>query len=59
MLKLRSGIWNKHFETSVKVHSLIQALALGRKKLLDSIKEQETCRSGDPKSGKRNVEQGF
>jgi len=58
-LKLRSGIWNKHFATSVKVHSLIQALALGRKKLLDSIKEQETYWSGDLKSGKRNVEQAF
>jgi hypothetical protein len=59
ILKLRSGIWNKHFEMSVKVHSLIQALALGRKNLLDSIKEQETCWSRDPKSGKRNVEQAF
>ncbi len=59
ILKLRFGIWNKHFDTSVKVHSLIQALALGRKKLLDSSKEQETYWSGDPKSGKRNVEQAF
>lgn len=53
-------MWNKHSETSMKVHSLIQSLGLWRKILLDSIRsEQETYWSWDLKSGKRNLQQAF